>query len=108
MPVLLDAGGPFHVPPRHRLVPVRPRSRWGLIRATFGEHEAYDTSDRLIARLETFDETGRTGSTKSGGRRYDGVGRLVDTGNLTRDKAGPAGSSLTACRLQPINRRQAR
>lgn len=112
MPVLLDAvslEAPSHVPQRHRLVPVRPRSRCRLISGPCCEHEADDTSGRLIARFEAYDETGPTGSTKSGWQRYDGIGRLVDAGDLTRDEADSAGSSLFRhADPQPINRRQAR
>jgi hypothetical protein len=112
MPVRLDAlsfEALFHVPPQHRLVRVRSRSRGGLISGTFCEHEEYDTSGRLIARFETFEETGPTGSTSSGWRRYDRTGWLVDTGDLGRPTADSAGSShLRHADPQQSDRGQAR
>lgn len=82
----------FEVPPEHRLVQVRSRSRGGTISGTFLEHEEYDPGGQLIARFETFEETGPTGRTTSGWRRYDQAGRLVNAGDLRPAAAPSAGS----------------
>lgn len=90
----------FGIPPEHRLVQVRSRSRGGTISATFLDHEEYDPRGQLIARFESFEETGPTGRTTSGWRRYDRFGRLVDAGDLRPASARSAGS---AARSQPYS-----
>jgi hypothetical protein len=72
----------FHVPPRHRLVEVRSRSRGEPESATFWDHEEYDASSKLIACFENFEKMGLTGLKTSGWRRYDCTGRLVGAGEL--------------------------
>jgi hypothetical protein len=67
----------FRVPPTHRLLTVRSRSRGGLLRAVYWEHEEYDTTGRQIARYKCFDERDQTGVRASGWRKYDLEGRLV-------------------------------
>ena len=62
----------------HRLVPVRSRSLGGRIPATYSEHEEYDALGRLIARYESFTESGaRVGGARSGWRKYNAAGHLV-------------------------------
>jgi hypothetical protein len=70
----------FRVPPTHRLLPVRSRSRGGLLRAVYWEHEEYDASGRLIARYKCFDERNQTGVRLNGWHKYDLEGRLVEKG----------------------------
>ena len=73
----------FQVPPTHRLVAVRSRSRAGIVAGTFWDHEEYDAGGRLVARYESFEEHDpRGGAQRSGWRKYDIVGRLVAEGEL--------------------------
>ena len=73
----------FRVPPTHRLVAVRSRSRAGIVAGTFWEHEEYDALGRLVARYESFEETNpHSNVRRSGWRKYDVVGRLVAEGEL--------------------------
>jgi hypothetical protein len=73
----------FRVPPSHRLVAVRSRSRAGIIAGTFWDHEEYDAGGRLVARYESFEEHHPRGEARrSGWRKYDIVGRLVAEGEL--------------------------
>jgi hypothetical protein len=72
----------FQVPVQHELVPVRSRSCGGKISRTFWEHEEYDASGRLVARYESFEESGASGQTASGWRKYDPDRRLVAAGQL--------------------------
>jgi hypothetical protein len=112
MPVHLDAlsfEALFHVPLQHRLVRVRSRSRGRQISGVFCAHEEYDTSGRLSARFEALGEAGFGERRRSGWRRTDGIGRLVDAGDLTGAKADRAGSSpLRHADPQRIDQRQAR
>ena len=78
----------FQVPAHHRLVQVRSRSRGGLISGTFWHHEEYDRSGQLIARFESFEETGPTGDLASGWRRYDATGRFIEEGGLRQPASG--------------------
>ncbi len=73
----------FGVPPQHRLIAVRSKSRAGIVSGTSWDHEEYDVLGRLIARYESFDERNpQTGARRSGWRRYDILGRLVAEGEL--------------------------
>ena len=73
----------FRIPPMHRLVAVRSRSRAGILAGTFWDHEEYDALGRLVARYESFEETNpRSNDRRSGWRKYDVVGRLVAEGEL--------------------------
>lgn len=67
------------IPQHHRLVQVQSRSRGGLMSGTFWEHEEYDPSGALIARFSSFEETGPTGCTVRGWKKYDAAGQLVDS-----------------------------
>ena len=68
----------FDVPPIHRLVPVRSRSRGGINHGVYWEHEEYDDSDRLVARYECFDETNNVGEHRIGWFKYDRVGNVIE------------------------------
>jgi hypothetical protein len=46
----------FGVAADHRLDQIRSRSRAGLVRGTFWEHEEHDLHGRLVARYESFEE----------------------------------------------------
>ena len=72
----------FQVPAAHRLVSVRSRGRGGHVPATFWEHEEYDASGRLSARYVSYVEgaPGLDGA-RSGWRKYDVLGVLVDRGS---------------------------
>ncbi len=71
----------YHVPATHRLVPVRSRSRGGRHPATYWEHEEYDALGRLIARYQSFAEsTPKIGIPRSGWRKYDDGGSVIDQG----------------------------
>lgn len=73
----------FGVPPTHRLLAVRSRSRAGIVAGTFWDHEEYDGLGRLVARYQSFDERDpQSGMRRSGWRKYDLLGRLVTEGNL--------------------------
>ena len=68
----------FRIPASHRLLAVRSRSRGGLFSAVYWEHEEYDGDGRLICRYKSFDEVSPAGPRRSGWRKYDGAGRLID------------------------------
>lgn len=73
----------FRVPPAHSLIAVRSRSRAGMLAGTFWNHEEYDAAGRLVARYESFEESGLLGRDRQGGwRKYDPDGRLVAKGEL--------------------------
>jgi hypothetical protein len=67
----------FRIPPTHRLLVVRSRSRGGLVSAVYWEHEEYDTTGRLIARYKSFEEVSPAGTQQRGWCKYDGNGRLL-------------------------------
>jgi hypothetical protein len=67
----------FRIPPTHRLLVVRSRSRGGLVSAVYWEHEEYDTTGRMIARYKAFEEVSPAGVQQCGWCKYDGNGRLV-------------------------------
>ena len=67
----------FQVPPAHRLVLVRSRSRGGLMWGTYWGHEEYDASGQLIARYESFDEVSIEGHQHRGWCKFDNSKRLV-------------------------------
>ncbi|HEX2136259.1 MAG TPA: hypothetical protein VHG30_10195 [Microvirga sp.] len=83
----------FEVPPQHRLVQVRARSRGGLIRGQVWEHHEYDAGGRLVARYATFEETGPDGQSAAGWRKYDPSGRLVASRDLSRSLSSLEGLS---------------
>jgi hypothetical protein len=71
----------YDVPVTHRLVPVRSRSLGGRIPATYWEHEKYDALGRLVARYESYAESGsRVGGARSGWRKYNAAGHMVQQG----------------------------
>ena len=73
----------FQVPPTHRLIQVRSRSRAGIVAGTFWDHEEYDARGLLVARYESFEERSpRLGARRAGWRKYDILGRLVAEGEL--------------------------
>ncbi len=73
----------FQIPPTHRLMAVRSRSRAGIVAGTFWDHEEYDPLGRLVARSESFEEQDPASDhRRSGWRKYDIVGRLVAEGEL--------------------------
>jgi hypothetical protein len=67
----------FRIPPTHRFLVVRSRSRGGLFSAVYWEHEEYDTTGRLIARYKSFEEVSPAGVQQCGWCKYDGNGRLL-------------------------------
>ena len=67
----------FRIPPTHRLLVVRSRSRGGLVSAVYWEHEEYDTAGQLIARYKSFEEISPAGVQQCGWCKYDGHGRLL-------------------------------
>jgi hypothetical protein len=79
----LDASEPtfesvFGVPPDHRLLLVRSRTRGGAISGTYWHHEEYDTRGELVARYESYREFDTCGSrTRTGWKRFDCHGRLI-------------------------------
>jgi len=73
----------FEIPPHHRLVQVRSRSRGGLMSGMFWEHEEYDASGRLVARFNSFEETSPTGCTVRGWKKYGAAGQLVDSAEFS-------------------------
>ena len=79
----------FRVPPQHRLVHVRSRSRGGPIGGTFWEHEEYDAGGSLIARFKSFEETDPTGLRVSGWHRRDATGLLLEAGDLRSPSPHP-------------------
>ena len=73
----------FGVPPMHRLIPVRSRTRAGVVTGTHWDHEEYDGLGRLVARYQSFEERNpQTGARRSGWRKCDIFGRLVTEGEL--------------------------
>jgi hypothetical protein len=72
----------FRIPANHRLLAVRSRSRGGLVGAVFWEHEEYDGDGQLICRYKSFDEVSPAGRRRSGWRKYDGAGLLIDAKDL--------------------------
>ena len=73
----------FRIPPTHRLIAVRSRSRAGIVGGTFWDHEEYDALGRLVARYESFEEQDPRGvHRRSGWRKYDILGRLAAEGEL--------------------------
>src|SRR5687768_13184064 len=56
----------FQIPPTHRLLILRSRSRGGLFSAVYWEHEGYDAGGRLISRYRSFEEIGPAGLMQSG------------------------------------------
>ena len=74
----------FQVPATHRLLAVRSRSRGGLIRGVYWEHEEYDAGGRLVARYESFEEISATGERQSGWSKFDCAGQLVSKGTDLR------------------------
>jgi len=72
----------FRVPAGHRLLAVRSLSRGGSFSAVYWEHEEYDGDGRLICRYKSFDEESPAGLRRSGWRKYDGAGLLLDERDL--------------------------
>jgi hypothetical protein len=73
----------FRIPPSHRLIAVRSRSRAGIVTGTSWDHEEYDALGRLVARYQSFEETNPNSHARSSGwRKYDIVGRLIAEGEL--------------------------
>jgi len=72
----------FRIPASHHLLAVRSRSRGGLFSAVYWEHEEYDGDGRLICRYKSFDEISPAGLRRSGWRKYDGAGLLIDERDL--------------------------
>jgi hypothetical protein len=80
----------FRIPPTHRFLVVRSRSRGGLFSAVYWEHEEYDTTGRLIARYKSFEEVSPAGVQQCGWCKYDGNGRRVAEANsLSRATVTP-------------------
>ena len=80
----------FRIPPTHRLLVVRSRSRGGLVSAVHWEHEEYDTTGRLIARYKSFEEVSPAGTQQRGWCKYDGNGHLVaEADSLSRTTVTP-------------------
>ncbi len=61
----------FQVPATHRLLAVRSRSRGGLIRGIYWQHEEYNAGGRLVARYQSFEEISAAGETRSGWSKFD-------------------------------------
>ena len=72
----------FQVPPTHSLVPIRTRSRGGIVRGVYWDHEEYDWAGRLVARYRSFEEMSTAGPRQSGWRKFDGDGHLLQEGTL--------------------------
>jgi hypothetical protein len=70
----------FAVPAQHRLELHSSRSRGGLLRGVYWEHEEYDEDGRLIARYRSFDETASNGQRGSGWEKYAPSGELITEG----------------------------
>ena len=96
LPLVQSFEALFRVPPQHRLVQVRSRSRGGLVGGTYWDHEEYDSGGRLIARFESFTEVGPDGRRESGWRKYDPLGQLAGRGPL----------DLSAASLETDHRRE--
>jgi len=67
----------FRIPPTHRLLVVRSRSRGGL-----------DSAGRLIARYKSFEEVSPAGIQQRGWCEYDGNGRRVAEADSLTPAAG--------------------
>ena len=70
----------FHIPSTHSLLVVRSRSRGGFQGGVYWEHEEYDPKGALIARYESFSESDHAGVRRSGWRKYDPAGWLIEEG----------------------------
>jgi hypothetical protein len=70
----------FHIPSTHSLLVVRSRSRGGFQGGVYWEHEEYDAKGALIARYESFSESDHAGVRRSGWRKYDPMGGLIEEG----------------------------
>ena len=70
----------FHIPDSHYLLVVRSRSRGGFLSGVYWDHEEYDARGELIARYQSFAESDHAGVCRSGWRKYDPAGRLVEEG----------------------------
>jgi hypothetical protein len=78
----------FQIPPTHRLLVVRSRSRGGLFSVVYWEHEEYDAGGCLISRYTSFEEIEPAGRSQSGWRRYDAAGKLLAEEDLrSREKS---------------------
>jgi hypothetical protein len=72
----------FQVPPKHRLVVVRSRSRGGRVSAVTWEHEEYDGNGQLVARYVSFAERDAAGLRRGGWRKYGSGGQLLAEGGI--------------------------
>ena len=72
-----DFAVPFRIPPAHRLLAVRTRGRDGIVSGIYWEYEERDTTGRLIARYDSFNETSTAGLRQTGWRKFDREGNLV-------------------------------
>jgi hypothetical protein len=72
----------FQIPPTHSLVQIRTRSRGGIVRGVYWDHEEYDLTGRLVARYRSFEEMSTAGPRQSGWRKFDGEGHLLQEGTL--------------------------
>jgi hypothetical protein len=77
----------FCVPANHSLNLVRSRARGGLFRGEYWEHEEIDTTGKLVARYESFHESGGGGAAHSGWRKYAPDGVLIEARELVPDSA---------------------
>jgi hypothetical protein len=68
----------FRIPANHSLLQIRSRSRGGIFGGVYWEHEEYDSSGLLIARYESFEELIPGGVRRSGWRKCDDTGRLLE------------------------------
>ena len=71
------------IPVDHRLVLVRSVVRGGGFGGVYWHHEEYAPSGQVHARYESFREANTSGeAVRSGWRKYDRQGRLIDQGHL--------------------------
>jgi hypothetical protein len=70
----------FNIPATHQLFAVRSRSRGGPVLTEFWEHEEYSPDGHLVARYESYEEIGPTGTRYGCWRKFDTSGRLVTVG----------------------------
>ena len=68
----------FQIPATHYLHLVMSRSRGGTAGAVLWDHEEYDANGLLAARYESFAELDRAGIRRSGWRKIDSAGRIVE------------------------------
>ena len=69
----------FGIRIEHRLELVRSRSRGGVVRGEYFDHEEFDSRGNLIARYESFSEIDPvTRTAHRGWYRYDAEGFLTD------------------------------